>query len=381
MAEKRKMDKEKTEKGKIEKLNPVRIHKKVSEWIKISVTSDKSRQRMIFCFLNAALSLSSLAMSVVNLFTSENILFIFTISFFALCLLNILALHLFKMNEKLVYYVFCAESLSLMLAFLISGIPSGFSALWICLVPSFALLTFVIKKGTVFSAVTLGVIVFFFWIPFGRSLLMYSYTEVFMLRFPLLYCSVYVTSLLIEMVRKETQLQLEQAKEKYNFLYCHDQLTGLYNRYGIEEYLKKAFSTPACEKSGASVIIVDVDDFKNVNDAYGHECGDEILKSIAEILKETVCDHCYCCRWGGEEFLIVMRCDHDTGEIAESIRRKVEQNRVSYNEKEVGVTVSAGACVALDPLDVNMHEIIDKADRALYLSKSKGKNTVTVCTA
>ena len=246
--------------------------------IKAVVVSDTSRRRVVFRGLEWALALISLVMTVVNWFTAEYLLLGFTLAFSAASLLNILLLHVSFVNDKLVYGLFAAESMGLLLFFFISGVPNGFSALWICLIPSFDMLIFGVRGGSAFSALALGMMLFLFWCPAGRALLQYAYTDEFMLRLPFLYCSVYCICLLLELVRSETQAQLEEAKWQYRHLYRRDALTGLYNRYGINEFMEAAFSERTENK--VSVIMLDVDDFKAINDQYGHICGDEVLKRL-----------------------------------------------------------------------------------------------------
>ena len=346
--------------------------------IKAVVVSDTSRRRVVFRGLEWALALISLVMTVVNWFTAEYLLLGFTLAFSAASLLNILLLHVSFVNDKLVYGLFAAESMGLLLFFFISGVPNGFSALWICLIPSFAMLIFGVRGGSAFSALALGMMLFLFWCPAGRALLQYAYTDEFMLRLPFLYCSVYCICLLLELVRSETQAQLEEAKWQYRHLYRHDALTGLYNRYGINEFMEAAFSERTENK--VSVIMLDVDDFKAINDQYGHICGDEVLKAVASVPLGTVCTHCRCCRWGGEEFLLIMQCDHDAAAVAEDIRRRIAELRIDCNGKEVRTTVSVGVCIAPDLSSATIRDVIDLADKALYQSKLDGKNCVTVYT-
>ncbi len=217
-------------------------------------------------------------------------------------------------------------------------------------------------------------LVFFYWIPFGKSLLQYSYTSEFMLRFPVMYLAVFFVAILMEIMRSETQKQLEESKGQYRYLYRHDALTGLYNRYGISEYMDVQMT----ENDKASIIIVDIDDFKSINDGYGHEFGDEVLKRVAQRIPELMCSECHCCRWGGEEFLLIMRCKHDAVETAENIRREIEALEFAYGEEIVNVTVSVGVCVVKSDKKVGVHELIDIADKALYRSKGKGKNSISV---
>lgn len=347
--------------------------------VQTAVVSDTLRRRLLFHGANLVLALTSFVMTVVNIFTGEYLLMHATFIYSLFCILNIVLLHFTKLPERIIHYAFCVESLALIGFFYISGIPDGFSALWICLIPSFSLLIFGVQGGSIFSFVTLALLVFLFWTPLGKSLLLYSYGEAFMLRLPFLYCSVYLLSLVIEYVRRETQRQLENVKQQYSFLYRHDALTGLFNRYGIQEFIESSYDP---EKGGSvSVIMLDIDDFKDVNDLYGHECGDEVLKMVSSAVSSAVCGHCRCCRWGGEEFLIIMQCEHDPVEAAESIHRSVAANAMEYGGRCVNVTVSIGVCASGSLSSAPLRQLIDRADDAMYRSKRNGKNRVTVCTA
>lgn len=339
-----------------------------------AVSSDSLMRRTLFFILNLVLALTSLIMSIVNIFTSEYILMCSTFIFTFLCILNTILIRVLKELERVLYFIFEIEAIILLGFFVISGIPNGFSALWVCLIPSFSLLIFGVKTGSLFSLLALAMMIFLFWIPAGNSILMYSYSKEFMLRFPIFYTSLYVISLLIECLRKETQNQLEFIKQKYWYLYRHDALTGLFNRYGIKEYIDEAFK----KNDHVSVILFDIDNFKNINDLYGHDCGDEVLKAVSTVPISVMCNHCQCCRWGGEEFLLIMECNHNAFETAEKIRHKVENMKIPYKEEKIKVTVSVGICIAEDLTKTNAHDVIDIADKALYKSKLSGKNCVTV---
>lgn len=125
------------------------------------------------------------------------------------------------------------------------------------------------------SFLQLLVLLFFFWTPMGRGLLMYSYTESFMLRFPLLYIAFWCIGLLFEVIREATQKELENARNRFERLYRQDALTGLYNRYGFNEELDKLLES---RKDSLAFAIVDLDHFKNINDTYGHSQGDIVLR-------------------------------------------------------------------------------------------------------
>ena len=342
--------------------------------VREAVVSDTRRREGLFLLLNIALSVISLLMSVVNICTGEFILLAVTLLFGAACLINVLVLRLARRVTVAVYVLFGAETTAILVFFFITGIPNGFSALWICLIPSFALLIFGFRYGSAVSLLAFSGVAFLFWLPVGRSLLRYAYTEEFMLRFPLLYLSIYVISFLIETVRAETQKQLEEAKRQYRHLYRHDALTGLYNRYGIYEYLEKIHD--AAGELPLAVTMLDIDRFKSINDRYGHEFGDRVLAAVAETIAQEVGDGGECCRWGGEEFLIVSRLTDATAGMADRICRRIAE-RTFFCADGGTLTVSAGVCCAPQMCDAGIHKMIDLADKALYRSKRDGGNRAT----
>lgn len=345
-------------------------------WIREAITSDEKRREVLFLILNIALALTSLIMSVVNVFTREYILLTATLSFGVACLLNLLILCFVRRGLTAVYIVFGAEVTAILLFFFITGIPNGFSALWICLIPNFALLVLGFRYGSAVSLLAFSGMAFLFWSPAGRALLQYPYTEEFMLRFPLLYLSIYFISFLIEIVRAETQKQLEEAKRRYRHLYRHDALTGLYNRYGLYESLEKI---PDRERDLPLVVTMfDIDHFKSINDRYGHEFGDRVLVTVSDTIRREVGDGGICCRWGGEEFLVISRRAEDAEETANRICERVAGHGFPCDGGILTVTVSAGVCRTPRARDAGIHDMIDRADKALYRSKRGGGNRVTV---
>jgi diguanylate cyclase (GGDEF)-like protein len=128
--------------------------------------------------------------------------------------------------------------------------------------------------------------------------------------------------------------------------------------------------------AGISLILLDIDDFKLVNDRYGHQEGDRILIELAKTLTEQVRDSDICCRLGGEEFVVILPFTSNQAEacdIAERIRRKATS--ITCGGKEI--TVSAGVAVC-DHATPSPRELIEVADRALYRAKRGGKNQVVL---
>ncbi len=268
--------------------------------------------------------------------------------------------------------VFVAETVTLLAFFIVSGIPNGFSALWLCLIPSFSLLIFGRRNGTYYSIEAFLMLIFFFWVPFGRSLLMYEYTKEFMLRFPFLFAACYMMALFIEVIRAKTQKQLLESEQKYYYLCRHDALTGLYNRYGFNAALEADCKKQKTKK--AAVIVFDIDDFKSINDRFGHNNGDVVLQGIAEIVRKTFSEKAHCCRWGGEEFTVYMCCGEDYRETAERLRRYIEEAQFKSGNLVMKVTVSVGLCISRSMEDKSVAMLINKADQCMYMAKEKGKN-------
>ncbi|NPA10805.1 MAG: diguanylate cyclase [Epsilonproteobacteria bacterium] len=150
-----------------------------------------------------------------------------------------------------------------------------------------------------------------------------------------------------------------------------DQLTNVYNRKYLPKAIEKLIGKDCC------IITLDIDDFKHINDTYGHPVGDEVLKNLAKVLTENLRKNDVVIRFGGEEFIIFLDC---VGEIqtakmiAENLRKKVEE----FDFKVEKITCSFGvACERIDTYK-DFDKLYDKADKALYLAKQNGKNRVEV---
>ena len=157
-----------------------------------------------------------------------------------------------------------------------------------------------------------------------------------------------------------------------------DALTGLLNRRGLEKLLQPIISNLERKHLCVSVIILDIDYFKEVNDVYGHLAGDAVLKSIASALKIMIRSGDYFCRFGGEEFIVVLpETTIDTAlEIAERFRQKIENLTVYYEGETINVTASFGVTSSSD--NINLDRLIKNSDDALYEAKSEGRNRVIV---
>ena len=158
-----------------------------------------------------------------------------------------------------------------------------------------------------------------------------------------------------------------------------DPLTNVYNRRFLAESLDKEISWAKREEKPISIVIMDVDHFKNFNDAYGHKCGDVILQSIAQFLVNNTRYEDIVCRYGGEEFVVLMSNAtlESAYERAECWRQMFESTVFEYEGLKLNATFSAGA--ASFPLHgLDGESVLRAADQALYQSKNNGRNLVTI---
>jgi diguanylate cyclase (GGDEF)-like protein len=158
-----------------------------------------------------------------------------------------------------------------------------------------------------------------------------------------------------------------------------DSLTGLANRRSLEETLRVELARAARYGESVTIVLADLDDFKQVNDTYGHQAGDEVLKAFAATLRATVRESDVAGRWGGEEFALVLTGTDSIGgaRLAERARRTIADREVLMPNGDF-VTVTASFGVASFPETAELGEVLAAADSALYAAKRDGKNRVVV---
>ena len=157
-----------------------------------------------------------------------------------------------------------------------------------------------------------------------------------------------------------------------------DQLTGLYNRRFLEEISEKLAAQVKRRNSILGILMVDIDYFKQVNDEYGHDVGDRVLKEVAQVIKNTVRESDYVIRFGGEEILVLLM-DVKEGkakEVAEKIRRAVENKVIEFSGGIIKKTVSIGVSEFPKDCEGRFWQCIKFADVALYRAKEEGRNRV-----
>ena len=174
-------------------------------------------------------------------------------------------------------------------------------------------------------------------------------------------------------------MEIEQLQATLREQVIRDPLTGLFNRRYMEETLEREFAGAGRENYPVSLVMLDIDHFKKINDTYGHQAGDLVLQSLSELLRGHIRGRDIACRYGGEEFLAVL--PHTPIEVAaqraELWRASLEALRMTHEGKEIRATISLGVA-AYASHGKTGKAVLSAADKALYTAKERGRNQVMV---
>jgi diguanylate cyclase (GGDEF)-like protein len=184
---------------------------------------------------------------------------------------------------------------------------------------------------------------------------------------------------ILDEIRGKDYFEIKKILKRKNLEMVKDELTGTYNRKFINERLP--FEIINAKNSGMplAIAMADIDHFKNVNDTYGHDAGDEVLRQFSEILRSSIRENIdWIARYGGDEFIIFMKSidEQQAVEKLEDIRKKVQTHVTEVNGHRIEITASFGLSM-LNAGD-SQEEWIKRADLNLYFSKENGRNMVSV---
>jgi len=165
--------------------------------------------------------------------------------------------------------------------------------------------------------------------------------------------------------------------KKIDKLSVVDGLTGVYRRGVFDEKLAEEISRSKTFKTRLALMILDIDHFKRINDTYGHQAGDQVLKKIAKVLKDSVYETDFIARYGGEEFAVIMPRAQKEGTLrkAEHIRKLIENEVFDVGVEKIRITISAGIAHYPDNA-TTLKDLISNADSALYKAKESGRNRI-----
>ncbi|HUE77759.1 MAG TPA: GGDEF domain-containing protein [Longimicrobiales bacterium] len=176
-------------------------------------------------------------------------------------------------------------------------------------------------------------------------------------------------------------LQLQHSTDLVRFRQAahEDGLTGLANRAALEARLIEERNRFDRYRRAVSLLVLDLDHFKHINDTWGHAAGDTVLQRVAEIVRRTVREVDFAARFGGEELVVVLpeTMRREAGEVAERIRAAIGQAVIEWNGQRIPVTASIGVSSCTETVD-EPDKLLRSADAALYVSKEAGRNRVTV---
>jgi diguanylate cyclase (GGDEF)-like protein len=171
-----------------------------------------------------------------------------------------------------------------------------------------------------------------------------------------------------------------QLRETLREQSIRDPLTRLFNRRFLEESLERELELASRKKQFVAILFLDLDHFKRFNDTFGHDAGDMVLQSLADLFRTFFRATDICCRYGGEEFAIILPESpaEDAVKRADALRSEVKNLRLKYKKQTLGqLTLSAGVA-AFPEHGSTSGELLRTADKCLYESKSRGRDVVTV---
>ncbi len=182
---------------------------------------------------------------------------------------------------------------------------------------------------------------------------------------------------ILEKEVSERTHELELSNKQLNTLAATDPLTHIRNRRSFFDIAEKYYSIAVRTKEQLSVMMIDIDYFKSVNDKYGHAVGDEVLKEFANVTKRQLRDSDLFARYGGEEFVIVLPNTGIEGaeKLADKIRHTIASHYLVTEKGEIQITISIGVS-ALSGHDTSLDDILSRADKALYRAKENGRNRI-----
>ncbi len=189
-------------------------------------------------------------------------------------------------------------------------------------------------------------------------------------------------------IRKQMELierhknELQNDKIQLRDLSVRDPLTGLFNRRYMEETLEREISRATRKNKNLGIIMADIDDFKKINDIFGHAMGDYVLCGVADILNSSIRNSDVACRYGGDEFILILpECSLiQTKDRAETLREIIKNKDFRYGEMDAGRIILSFGIAVVPENGSRADEILKVADDALYAAKKEGRNSVKATT-
>ena len=256
-----------------------------------------------------------------------------------------------------------------------SGGESNTGPLWFYVFPPMGFYVMGLRYGLTLSIGALIAVFFIFYFP-ELPFVTTEYNPDFKIRFLSTFSFVTACAYMLDDSRRSARDELIAMASLYEQAARTDELTKLSNRRDMKECMEKELYRHQRSNSYFSIILMDIDHFKHVNDTYGHDAGDSVLKDFASLLKPLSRKVDIISRWGGEEFLMLLP---DTSLVqalamAERLRAEVEGYSFNYKSTSIPITISAGVCSISQHGNIN--SVLKQTDVNLYEAKLKGRNRI-----
>lgn len=360
--------------------------------IKEQLTDDKTRISVQFIIIYFIFAFVSMFMTIMNIVTGFKALMWSTLIFSVANMFNI-CLALFKNKaEYAARVLFSIEAIALCTFFVLNGEPEGFACNWCCLLCVGGMILYKRKFGSIIAGLMFLILIFFFWIPWGKDILIniqtaiYEgtdkasqitsngtvYTSSYMLRFPVFYVSSFAVGLFFETLRSYIQEELTVAKEKYRRLSFVDSMTGLSNENSYQFTVSQIVKDIRNNTAEFAVIVLDVNNLKRTNDTLGHLFGNHLIIATANELVEIFAGS-KVFHIGGDEFVVLLQNEKalHTEELFNKLREKLNYSTTFYEGRSMILSVACGVKVYEEGMTYD--EVFTAADAMMYENKQEIK--------
>lgn len=361
------------------------LTKRITRFVNWLITSgckqvydEDTNRKIIVINLFAMVGMSiTLVLGVRALTDNDNVLgtvLLSSATLFGLCKALLLHSRLLY-NHVLAPLILVVSLAGLMLFLVASGGVANTGPLWIYVLPPVAMFFAGVVYGLITVIVFMALCSYLLFAADGIFIVA-EYTTEFKLRLLYSFATVTFLSAFYEHSRQTSFNIVKDLSTKFEKQAQQDTLTLLPNRRGIQQFIEFESARARRQKAPLTLVLCDIDRFKSVNDTYGHDGGDIILKHVSALFKSSIRQQDGVARWGGEEFLFVLPdTDESNGMVlAEKVRHTLASAPIEIQQKSVVVTASFG--VAQLDFEQGLDKALTLADKALYKAKEKGRNKV-----